>query len=70
MTQIMLTGFSKTEIEQKIDAFLAEEKPFKTVDLILPAAGSARRFPYRGLHVREWHVAGNVRFDCAVDLTD
>lgn len=68
MTEIMLTGFSRREIEQRIDAFLTTEKPFKVLDLILPAAGSATRFEYRGLHVREWHCVGNVRYDTAVEL--
>lgn len=65
---MIITAFSRSEIEAKIDAFLAEEKPFKALTLILPASGGAVRFDYGGLHVREWHAAGNVRYDAAVEL--
>lgn len=64
----MFTGFSRSEIEQKIDKFLDDGKAFEGIDLILPAAGSATRFEYRGLQVREWHHGGNVRYDSAVKL--
>lgn len=68
MTEKMITAFSRADIEKKIDAFLVEDRPFRVVDLIMPVAGSATRFEYLGLHVREWHAAGNVRFDAAVEL--
>jgi hypothetical protein len=64
----MFSGFSRSEIEQKIDKFLDEGKAFEAIDLIMPVAGSATRFDYRGLRVREWHMGENVRFDAAVKL--
>jgi hypothetical protein len=66
----VFSALSRTEIERKIDTLLTEEKPFKDVPLILAASGGSRRFKYREISVREWHCAGNVRFDAAVELLD
>lgn len=65
---MIISALSRADIEAKIDAFLAEEKRFKVLKLITPANGSAVRFEYQGMHVREWHAAGNVRYDVAVKL--
>lgn len=59
---------TRKAIIEKLDAFLAEEKTFKDVPLILTADGRSRRFKYKGISIREWHHAGNVRFDAAVEL--
>lgn len=69
MTDKTITAFSRLDIERKIDVFLVEDRPFRPRELIMPVAGSATRFEYRGLHVREWYIkSGDVRYDAAVDL--
>jgi hypothetical protein len=68
MTEKTFTAYSRKDIERKIDTFLVEDRPFRSIDLILPACGSARRYTYRGLSVREWNHNGNIRFDAAVSL--
>lgn len=68
MADKMISASSREEIEQKIDAFLIEDRPFRVLELIMPVAGSPTCFEYRGLRVRQWHCNGNVRFDAAVDL--
>lgn len=72
--QFVLTGESRSEIEAKIDAFLAKRKPFKALKLVLPAAPGATRFEYRGMHVRVWLFSNFERthrvrrFDTAIEL--
>lgn len=68
MTEKTFTAFSRAEIKDKIDVFLVEDRPFRACNLIMPAAGGATLFEYRGMRVREWHAAGNVRFDALVEL--
>lgn len=65
----MIRGTSREEIERKIDASLADKKPFRDVPLILPISGASRT-TYRGISVRRWECAGNVRFDSAVEVLD
>lgn len=68
MTQITVSAGKREDIEQKIDALLADGKPYKTLKLVLPVSGRATRFKYRGMHVRQWRLNGNVRFDAAVEI--
>ncbi len=64
----LFQGYSRAEIEKKIDIFLAEEKPHKPFCLIRPITGTSTVFEYRGLPVREWRLNGHVRFDASVEL--
>lgn len=70
MTNILLSGFSKEEIESKIDEFLKTEQEYNPIGLIMPVEG-ASKYEYRGFTVRQWNsAAGDVRFDTAVSVAD
>lgn len=66
----LFRGSTMRGIEKEINNFLATKKRFKDVPLILTADGRSRRHNHRGVTIREWHHAGNVRFDAAVEVLD
>lgn len=67
---LVTTARSKEQAEKEIDTFLAQNKKFEDVPLILPVSGYSKRYVYKGISVREWHLDGNVRFDAVVEILD
>lgn len=63
----LLVGYSKEEIEKKIDDFLLEGINFIDTPLILPVSG-ASRYIYKGISVRQWYKGDDVRYDSAVEI--
>lgn len=69
MRQFVFNGYSREEIEDKIDRFLRTEQKHKPIELIMPVKG-ASKYSYEGFTIREWHHHGNVRFDTAVEIDE
>jgi hypothetical protein len=66
---IILTGYSRQQIQDKIDTFLKDIEGYQSIHLIQTVNGSSG-YTYRGVPVREWWLDDNVRYDCGFELKE
>jgi hypothetical protein len=69
MSNVVMSALSREELEDLIDKFLLQNKPFKPIRLVLPVHQEAGRFSYKGLEIRLWYDQGIPRYDTAVEIT-